>query len=78
MSKIQVFIADDHKMMREGLSLLLNNQPDIKVIGEAIEHDAIQKGAEKSAAGYYPAGYRFDRPWQNSIDRFSPPHGAQN
>ena len=44
MNKIQVFIADDHKMMREGLSLLLNNQPDIEVVGEAFKRDAILEG----------------------------------
>ena len=43
MDKIQVFIADDHRMMREGLSLLLNSQPDIEVVGEAFDRDEIQQ-----------------------------------
>ena len=41
MDKIQVFIADNHKMMREGLSLLLSKQPEFKVVGEAFKRDAI-------------------------------------
>ena len=32
---ITVFLADDHKLVREGFRLLLETQPDIKVIGEA-------------------------------------------
>jgi DNA-binding NarL/FixJ family response regulator len=32
---ITVFLADDHKMVREGFRLLLETQPDIKVVGEA-------------------------------------------
>jgi DNA-binding NarL/FixJ family response regulator len=33
--KIHVLLADDHKIMREGLSLLIGGQPDMDVIGEA-------------------------------------------
>jgi len=32
---ITVFLADDHKMVREGFRLLLETQPDIRVTGEA-------------------------------------------
>lgn len=32
---ITVFLADDHRMVREGLRLLLEMQEDIKVVGEA-------------------------------------------
>ncbi len=32
---ITVFLADDHRMVRDGFRLLLETQPDIKVIGEA-------------------------------------------
>ena len=32
---IKVFIADDHEMVRIGVSAYLNAQPDIEVIGEA-------------------------------------------
>jgi DNA-binding NarL/FixJ family response regulator len=35
MSKIRVLLADDHIIMRKGLRLLLERQPDITVVGEA-------------------------------------------
>ena len=33
---IQVFIVDDHKMVIEGLQLLLQNESDIQVVGSAL------------------------------------------
>ena len=35
MNKLRVLLADDHQIMREGLKLLVNRQPDMEVIGEA-------------------------------------------
>jgi len=35
MNPIRVLLAEDHNIVREGLRLLLNAQPDIRVIGEA-------------------------------------------
>jgi DNA-binding NarL/FixJ family response regulator len=35
MRKVRVFLADDHKIVREGLTLLINNEPDMEVVGEA-------------------------------------------
>jgi DNA-binding NarL/FixJ family response regulator len=32
---IDVFLADDHAVMRDGLRMILESQPDIRVIGEA-------------------------------------------
>ncbi len=32
---ITVFLADDHTVVRDGLKLLLESQPDIKVVGDA-------------------------------------------
>ncbi|MEP6776496.1 MAG: response regulator transcription factor, partial [Chloroflexota bacterium] len=32
---IKVLIADDHKMFRQGMRMLLEMEPDIKIIGEA-------------------------------------------
>ena len=35
MSKIKVFLADDHHVFREGIRLLLERVPDMEIIGEA-------------------------------------------
>lgn len=35
MSKIRILLADDHAIVREGVRMLLNAQPDIEVVGEA-------------------------------------------
>jgi two-component system response regulator NreC len=35
MEKLRIFLADDHAMLRHGLRLLINAQPDMKVVGEA-------------------------------------------
>ena len=35
MPKIRVAIVDDHELVRDGLRLILENQPDIEVVGEA-------------------------------------------
>jgi DNA-binding NarL/FixJ family response regulator len=41
---ITVFIADDHAVVRDGLRLLLEEQNDIKVIGEAANgRDAVSQ-----------------------------------
>jgi DNA-binding NarL/FixJ family response regulator len=41
---IRAVIADDQMMVREGFSVLLNAQPDIKIVGEAVDgQDAIDK-----------------------------------
>ncbi len=44
MSKIRVLICDDHTILREGIRLLLNAQPDIEVVAEAVDgRDAVDK-----------------------------------
>lgn len=35
MSKLCVLLADDHELMRAGLRVLINSQPDMEVVGEA-------------------------------------------
>jgi two-component system response regulator NreC len=35
MAKLQIFLADDHAVVREGLKAMINAQPDMIVIGEA-------------------------------------------
>lgn len=37
MSKIRIILADDHSVLRTGLKLLLNNEEDFEVVGEAAD-----------------------------------------
>ena len=44
MSKIRVLICDDHTILREGIRLLLNAQPDIELVAEAVDgREAVDK-----------------------------------
>ena len=44
---IRVLVADDQAMVREGFSVLLGAQPDLEVVGEAVDgRDAVAKAAE--------------------------------
>jgi two-component system response regulator NreC len=46
-TRIQVLIADDHTILREGIRLLLGSQPDIQIVGEASDgRDAFFKVEE--------------------------------
>lgn len=45
MDKICVFLADDHMVVREGLKSLVNAQPDMRVVGEADNGDAVRRAA---------------------------------
>ena len=47
MDKIKVLIADDHAIVRMGLSALLETKPDIEVVGEAVNGDLAVKKALK-------------------------------
>ena len=43
---VRVLIADDQAMVREGFSVLLGAQPDIEVVGEAVDgRDAVEQAA---------------------------------
>jgi DNA-binding NarL/FixJ family response regulator len=35
MKKIRILVADDHQVVRDGLRLLIDGQPDMRVVGEA-------------------------------------------
>jgi DNA-binding NarL/FixJ family response regulator len=37
MPKLRVLLADDHAVVREGLKVLINTQPDMEVVGEAAD-----------------------------------------
>jgi two-component system, NarL family, response regulator NreC len=50
MTKIKVLLADDHAMVRSGLRILIDTQPDMMVVGEAASADElIEKVTETSA-----------------------------
>ncbi|HWH70298.1 MAG TPA: response regulator transcription factor, partial [Candidatus Sulfotelmatobacter sp.] len=47
MKKLRILLADDHKMLRDGLRLLIDSQPDMQVIGEAANgREALQKARD--------------------------------
>jgi DNA-binding NarL/FixJ family response regulator len=46
-NKLRVFLADDHEVIREGLRLLVNSQPDMECVGEAGDgHAAVERVRE--------------------------------
>ncbi len=48
MSKLKILLADDHKVMRDGLKVLINAQPDMEVTGEAGDGQAAWQQAKDS------------------------------
>ena len=47
MAKIRVLIVDDHAIVRAGLRMLINPQPDMEVVGEAADgHEALGQARE--------------------------------
>src|SRR5580693_4396656 len=47
--KRRIFIVDDHPLLRQGLALLINREPDLTVCGEAEEaHTAMREIAAKN------------------------------
>jgi DNA-binding NarL/FixJ family response regulator len=45
--KLRVLLADDHKIVRDGLRLLIDSQPDMRVVGEAASgQEALDKALE--------------------------------
>jgi len=45
---IKVFIVDDHEIFREGIKRILNEEPDITVVGEADNGNDVLKGVQKT------------------------------
>src|SRR6266849_10043948 len=47
MAKIRVLIVDDHAIVRAGLRMLINPQPDMELVGEADDgHEALRQARE--------------------------------
>jgi DNA-binding NarL/FixJ family response regulator len=47
MSRVRIFVADDHAILRSGLRLLLEREPDLMVIGEAADGRAALDSIER-------------------------------
>ena len=47
MTKLRIFLADDHTVVREGLRMVLNSAPDLEVVAEA--GDGHRSGLSKTA-----------------------------
>jgi len=47
MKKIKLLVADDHKIFRQGIKKLLEEEPDLQVVGEAADgREAVKKATE--------------------------------
>jgi DNA-binding NarL/FixJ family response regulator len=47
MSKLRIFLADDHAILREGLKMLVNSQADMECVGEASDGRAAVLGVRE-------------------------------
>jgi len=45
-SRLRILLADDHAIVRQGLKLLIDSQPEMTVIGEAADGDAVVTQAQ--------------------------------
>lgn len=47
MKKVRLLIADDHKIFRQGIKKLLEEEPDLQVVGEAADgREVVKKATE--------------------------------
>jgi DNA-binding NarL/FixJ family response regulator len=44
-SALRILLADDHGIVRQGLKLLIDNEPDMQVVGEAADGDGVLRAA---------------------------------
>ncbi|MBI3969725.1 MAG: response regulator transcription factor [Chloroflexi bacterium] len=50
--RLRIFLADDHAVLRAGLRLLINSQPDMAVVGEAADgQETIERVSDLASAG---------------------------
>lgn len=47
MKKLEIFLADDHAILREGLKALIDSQADMRCVGEASDGQAAVAGAQR-------------------------------
>lgn len=48
--KIKIYLADDHKILRESLRILLSQEEDLEVVGEAEDGLSVENGLRKTTA----------------------------
>lgn len=48
--KLRILLVDDHALMREGLTVLINSQPDMEVVGDASDGGEALARADAAAA----------------------------
>ncbi|MEL7656721.1 MAG: response regulator transcription factor, partial [Bacillota bacterium] len=48
--KMKIYLADDHKILRESLNILLGQEEDIQVVGEAEDGLTVEEGIRKNPA----------------------------
>jgi two-component system invasion response regulator UvrY len=73
--RLRVLLVDDHPMVRNGLAALLNDQPDIEVVGEAasgeealidvarLQPDLVIMDASMPGMGGIEATHRISQRW---------------
>ena len=54
---VRILIADDHGVMRAGLRAMLEDEPELEVVGEAINGEETLRFCGRAYAGYCLAGY---------------------
>ena len=47
--KIRIFLADDHKMLRESLIMLLSQEEDFEITGQAALRQPVAPAAAKAS-----------------------------
>ncbi len=56
-TKTRIFIVDDHPIVRQGLALMMNREPDMMVCGEAEEASAALQAISADQARHPHRGY---------------------
>ena len=72
-SRIKVLIVDDHAVLRQALRMLLENQAEVEVVGDAGNGREALEAVEKLAPGRRPDGHGDARPQRPRGDAPDPP-----
>src|SRR5260221_12412848 len=66
---VKVLIADDHPVVRQGLKMMLNADPEVDVVGEARDGDEAFEMAHK--ADWDVAVFDYSMPGRGGVERLS-------